>query len=146
MGSFINLILVLSLGYAALLLTPLVHGWLGGTFLVATPGSDPVWLVVLDWVPRLFTGLVLGIVIALFARGENPHYWAMLAGLLLAAGAWFSQHGSWSLVVPQPQLPLQQIWPLMYLAGAAVGGPLITWMRRTLDESRDAPPPVTDDD
>jgi len=141
MKTFVNVIVILSVGYAAYLLMPYFHGWFGGLFLVGKSFTSYWgwfdWLTVLDWVPRLLMGFVTGLCAAVLCRGDNPHLWALTCGILLMFAAYITTSGGWAVELPQLQEAFQGLWPVMYPIGTFLGGLFFVFVRSLVEDMND---------
>lgn len=141
MKSFINVIVILSVSYAAYLLMPYFHGWFGGIFLATTNFTTYWgwfdWLTVLDWIPRLLMGFVMGLCAALLCRGDNPHLWALTCGILLMLAAHLTTGGGLAIEPPPLQKVFQSLWPVMYPIGAFLGGLFFVFVKGVAEDMTD---------
>ena len=141
MKSFINVIVIFSVGYGAYLLIPLFHGWFGGAFLMTTNYTTYWgwfdWLTVLDWIPRLLMGFLTGLCAAILCRGDNPHLWALGCGILLMIAVYVTTAGGWA-VEPLPlQKVFQSLWPVMYPIGSFLGGLFLVFIKSLAGDMTD---------
>jgi hypothetical protein len=141
MKSFVNVIVIFSVGYAAYLLMPYFHGWFGGVFMVSknvtTYWGWFDWLTVLDWIPRLLMSFVTGLCAAALCRGDNSHLWALACGILLMAVAFLTTRGDWAVELPPLKKAFQSLWPIMYPIGTFLGGLFLVVVRNAVENRAD---------